>query len=102
MINAYFVDLDRVISRCAKYLKVGAVSAFVVADSAYSGVVIPVDQILAEILDRRGFTMKRISLLRQTLGNGNHQQHSNERLREVIVAAEYKGTAKSRLTLLKS
>lgn len=90
MINAYFVDLDRVVGQFAKRLKVGATAAFVVADSAYSGVVIPVDLILAEILERRGFTMKKITLFRQTLGNGNHQQRSSERLKEVMVVAEYR------------
>jgi len=89
MINAYFVDLDSVIGQCAKLLKVGATAAFVVADSAYSGVVIPVDLVLAEILERRGFTVKKITLFRKTLGNGNHQKRSSERLKEVMVVAKY-------------
>ena len=90
MVNAYFVDLDRVIEQCTRYLKAGATAGFVVADSAYCGVVIPVSLILAEILERRGFTMRKIIVLRKTLGNGNHQQRSNERLKEVLVLAEYK------------
>ena len=79
---------NRPVGQIAKNLKVGATAAFVVADSAYSGVVIPVDLILAEILERRGFIMKKITLFRQTLGNGNHQQRSNERLKEVMAVAE--------------
>lgn len=90
MINAYFVDIDSVIGQCAKRLKVGATAAFVVADSAYAGVVIPVDLVLAEILERRGFTVKKITLFRKTLGNGNHQKRSSERLKEVMVVAEYR------------
>lgn len=96
MINAYFVDLDRVIEKCAARLKIGATAGFVVADSAYCGVVIPVDLILAEIFERRGFAVKKITLFRQTLGNGNHQRRSNERLKEVMVVAEYRG-AKSQM-----
>ena len=91
MINAYFVDLDRVVAQCAGRLKAGAMAGFVVADSAYSGVIIPVDVILSEILDRRGFTTRKICLFRQTRGNGNHQQRSSERLKEVMVVAEYRG-----------
>jgi DNA modification methylase len=101
MINAYFVDLDRVIEQCSQRLKPGAVAGFVVADSAYCGVVIPVGLILSEIFERRGFVMKKITLFRQTRGNGNHQQRSTERLKEVMVVAEYRGACK-RLVLPKS
>jgi DNA modification methylase len=94
MINAYFVDLDRVIEQCASRLRIGATAGFVVADSAYCGVVIPVDLILSEIFERRGFAIKKISLFRQTLGNGNHQQRSTERLKEVMVLAEFRGLAR--------
>jgi len=91
MINAYFVDLDLVVEQCARRLKVGATAGFVVADSAYCGVVIPVDLVLAEILERRGFTTRKIITFRKTLGNGNHQQRSSERLKEVLVLATFKG-----------
>jgi len=91
MVNAYFVDLDRVVEQCAQRLKVGATAGFVVADSAYNGVVIPVDLILSEILEQRGYRTKKITIFRKTRGNGNHQQRSEERLREVMVVAEYKG-----------
>ncbi len=94
MINAYFVDLDCVIEQCAQRLKPGATAGFVVADSAYCGVVIPVDLILSEIFERRGFAMKKITLFRQTRGNGNHQVRSTEYLKEVMVVAEYRGTVK--------
>jgi DNA modification methylase len=94
MINAYFVDLDCVVAQCAKRLKVGATAAFVVADSAYSGIVIPVGLILEEIFERHGYVMKKTILFRQTLGNGNHQLRSSERLKEVMVVAEYRGSSK--------
>jgi len=94
MVNAYFVDLDRVVEQCAQRLKVGATAGFVIADSAYSGVVIPVDLILSEILERRGYQTKKITIFRKTRGNGNHQQRSEERLKEVMVVAEYKGVCR--------
>jgi len=57
--QCYFVDLDCVVAQCAKRLKVGATAAFVVADSAYSGIVIPVGLILEEIFERHGYVMKK-------------------------------------------
>jgi hypothetical protein len=91
MINAYFVDLDHVVMRCATRLKKGAVVGFVVADSAYCGVVIPVGAILRRILQQRGFALRKTKVFRRTLGNGHHQLLSNERLKEVMVCAEYIG-----------
>jgi len=96
MINAYFVDIDGVVEQCARHLRVGAKAAFVVADSAYRGVVIPVDLILGKICERHGFIMEKVTLLRQTLGNGNHQRRSSERLKEVMVVAEYRGSSRRR------
>lgn len=94
MVNAYFVDLDHVIEQCGRKLKRGATVEFVVADSAYCGVVIPVDLILSEIFERQGFATKKITLFRKTLGNGNHQSRSSEQLKEVMVVAEYHGSAR--------
>jgi len=91
MINAYFVDLDRVIEQCSRYLKKGARAGFVVADSAYNGIVIPVDVVLGAILERRGFTPTDTVVFRETLGNGNHQQKSDKQLREVLLLAQFKG-----------
>jgi len=91
MVNAYFVDLDRVVGRCARCLKAGAPMGVVVADSAYGGVVVPVHLILAEIFERRGFSTNGVTHFRHTLGNGHHQQRSNERLEEVMVLATYRG-----------
>ncbi len=90
MVNAYFVDLDQIVEQCTHRLKVGATVGFIVADSAYCGVVIPVDVILSEIFERHGLVTKTITLFRRTLGNGHHQQRSIEHLNEVMVVAEYK------------
>jgi hypothetical protein len=103
MINAYFVDLDQIVEQCTQRLKVGGAAGFVVADSAYCGVVIPVDLILSMIFERHGLVTKKITLFRRTLGNGHHQQRSIERLKEVIVVAEYRPrtSRNSRRTALK-
>jgi len=88
MINAYFVDLDSIVHSSSVKLKRGGTAAFVVADSAYNGVVFPVEEILIEILERRGFVAKETKLFRQTLGNGHHQQRDGKRLREVMIVAK--------------
>lgn len=95
MINAYFVDLDRIVQQCSGALKIGAIAGFVVADSAYCGVVVPVGLILSQIFENHGFRTKEIKLLRRTLGNGNHQKRSGENLKEVMVIAKYSPSRKS-------
>lgn len=90
MINAYFVDIDKVIYECSLRLRRNATAAFVVADSAYSGVVVPVGEIVGELLERRGFKIDHINTLRMTLGNGNHQSRSTSKLSEVMVVAKYR------------
>ena len=52
MINAYFVDLEVVIRNCLRKVKPGGLMSFVVANSAYAGIVIPVDKCLIEIFQR--------------------------------------------------
>ncbi|QJE94787.1 hypothetical protein [Luteolibacter luteus] len=91
MINAYFVDLDAVVTQSSQCLKKAGTAGFVVADSAYAGVVIPVGEILGEIFERRGFRIEKIHTFRQTRGNGNHQQQSKDRLNEVMVVASFRG-----------
>jgi SAM-dependent methyltransferase len=96
MINAYFVDLDQIVRQCAQRLKPGGTAGFVVADSAYCGVVVPVGSILSKIMERHGLVTRKTTLFRRTLGNGNHQQRSLERLKEVMVVAEYEPRTQSK------
>jgi hypothetical protein len=97
MINGYFVDLDRVIAECSKKLNKGAFAGFVVADSAYGGVVVPVSLILVELLERRGFVVKEVRRYRNNPGNGHHQQRSQEMLKEVMVLAQFGVKVTSRI-----
>jgi DNA modification methylase len=89
MINAYFVDLERVIKQCARNLRKGGIAAFVVSDSAYNGIVIPVGEILAQVLEGSDFHVETITLFRKTRGNSHHQQRSSEHLKEQMVTARY-------------
>lgn len=88
MINAYFVDLEKVIVGCVKRLKPGGKIIFVVANSAYAGVIVPVDTILERIYEKHGIAVTKKILLRKTLGNGYHQQRSQENLKEVLLMGQ--------------
>ncbi len=87
MVNAYFVDLEDTIAQCIPRVRPRGLFAFVIARSAYGGVVIPVDEILCEILVRAGLSVEGRVTLRETLGNGNHQRQSNRKLAEVLIVA---------------
>ncbi len=88
MIDAYFVDLDAIIRECVCRVKPEGKIAFVLANSAYAGVVIPVDTILECIYRKHGITVINKIILRKTPGNGYHQQRSQESLREVLLIGQ--------------
>jgi hypothetical protein len=73
MIEAYFYDMRCVLSEAARILKEGAEAWIVVSTSAYKGVQIPVDLILAELGCEQGFALKEICVLR-TLRVAGQQQ----------------------------
>ncbi|HEU0037127.1 MAG TPA: hypothetical protein VFQ53_41240 [Kofleriaceae bacterium] len=84
MINAYFVDLEDVVTSCEALLRPNGTLGMVVASSAYSGVVIPVPEILGDIMSARGLDVE-LRELRVTAGNGHHQNRSNKTLVESLV-----------------
>lgn len=88
MIEAYFVDLDRVIGQCTKVLRPGGYLCFVVSNSAYGGIVVPVDELLTKIFERNGISVLEHRILRETRGNGYHQRRSKENLREALVVGQ--------------
>ena len=85
MVNAYFVDLEEVFAQAVAHLLSESPVAVVVADSAYDGVVIPVPEIIAEILGSAGVEELTVSSLRATRGNAHHQLRGGRRMRECLV-----------------
>ena len=81
-------DLESVVSESLKLLRPGGTIGFVVASSAYAGMVIPTDEITAQIFERNGLRLRDFVILRGTPGNGNHQSRSTASLRESMVVAE--------------
>lgn len=90
MVNAYFHDLETVLKKSIVKLKPGGKVFFVVARSAYSGIVVPVDSILVDIFSRNGVKVIDTIILREGLGNGQHQKCSTSRLPEVLIIGQKK------------
>jgi DNA modification methylase len=70
MVEAYFDDMLSVLRQSARLLRDGAPAWIVVGSSAYAGVHIPVDSILAELAEDSGFSVTSIRTLRQLRASG--------------------------------
>lgn len=88
MVEAYFYDMRRVIAEAARILKPGAEAWIVVSTSAYNGIQIPVDLILADLGCAQGFTLNGIYVLRALRAAGQQQssfKHNGLPLRESLI-----------------
>jgi hypothetical protein len=70
MVEAYFHDMRNVLIEIARVLRNGAEAWIVVSTSAYNGVQIPVDLILAELGCESGLRLRGIYVLRQLRSAG--------------------------------
>jgi len=73
MVEAYFHDMQLVFRHSSRVLKRKAQAWIVVSTSAYAGVHIPVDLILAEIATRNGFELNGVYVLRSLRAAGQQQ-----------------------------
>lgn len=91
MIQAYFEDMERVLLRLRRLAMPGAAVWIVVATSAYAGVEVPVDFIIAEIAERSGWFLSDVGVLRHLRSSGQHVNKLGEEaaralhLRESVV-----------------
>jgi hypothetical protein len=86
MIAGYFDDLNKTAQQIFRVLRRGAPVAFVVGNTRWGGVVVPVDHLLALLLENAGFTLERI-LVTRVKGNSPQQMRRYGRIpvRESIV-----------------
>jgi hypothetical protein len=86
MIAGYFEDMKITIETLAEVVRPGARLAFVVGNSRWGGVVVPVDHLLALTAERAGFSVERILVTREK-GNSPQQMRRYGRIpvRESIV-----------------
>jgi len=73
MVVDYFHDMDIVFESFKKHLKKDSIVAIDIGDSVYSGVHVPTDSILTEILLDKGFNLKGEVLLRKRLSRSGLQ-----------------------------
>jgi DNA modification methylase len=94
MVQAYFEDMERLLSALAKRATPNALLKIVVSTSAYGGIVIPVDFILAEIAETAGWLLKDVLVvrrLRSSAQNWKHEEAGNKApvLRESVVILRF-------------
>lgn len=94
MVQAYFEDMQRLLVALAARANPNALLKIAVGTSAYAGIVIPVDFILAEIAEAAGWELKDVEVvrrLRSSAQNWKHEDSSKKvpELRESIVVLRY-------------
>lgn len=80
MINAYFFDMEQIFKESYRIASKNAQMWFVVATSAYAGVEIPVDLILADIATKQGWELMSVNALRKLRTSS---QCSNDNIRKI-------------------
>jgi hypothetical protein len=73
MVEAYFHDMQKIFRHASRVLKPKAQAWIVVSTSAYAGIPIPVDLILAEIATQTGFELSGIYVMRSLRAAGQQQ-----------------------------
>lgn len=103
MLVAYFEDMRRVLAGLLEKADSKAAVWIVVSTSAYVGVEIPVDLIIADIASRDGWFLREVGVLRYLRTAGQHWDRfkgcveSGPRLREsVIILDKTAALARSR------
>jgi hypothetical protein len=72
MVRSYFVDLKLVLAECRRVVRSGGTAWIVVATSAYGGVEIPVDELIADLGERVGWETREIVPIRKLRSSGQH------------------------------
>jgi len=90
MINGYFEDLRQTLKNIKRMLNPGAQLAFVVGNTRWGGVVVPVDHFLALLAEKEGYTVNKILVARYK-GNSPQQMKKFGRIpvRESIVILQW-------------
>lgn len=64
-VATYFNDCDRFLDLASRQLKVGARAVIVVGNSIIQGIEFKVDELLAEVAERKGLTLEEIRIVRK-------------------------------------
>ena len=90
MIQAYFEDMERLLTALSARANPGARLKITVGTSAYGGIVVPVDFILAEIAEEAGWELQDVQVIRRLRSSAQLWKHEDREkkvpeLRESIV-----------------
>jgi uncharacterized membrane protein YkvA (DUF1232 family) len=79
MVQAYFEDIALLLAALKKRAKRGAKLKIAVATSAYAGIVVPVDLIIADIGERAGWLLEDVQVVRRLRSSGQHWKHEESK-----------------------
>lgn len=85
MIQAYFEDMQKILTTLRTKAKNDAELWLVVSTSAYAGIEIPVDMIIGEIGNKSGWFLKDIGVLRYLRKRKSKYSNEINQLRESVV-----------------
>ena len=88
MIQAYFEDMQTVLSGLLRRAQENSAIWLVVSTSAYGGVEIPVDLILAEIAQRVGWYLREVGVLRYLRSSSQHVSYVDDAQRKAVPLRE--------------
>jgi len=95
MIASYFWDMKSILNELHRIVRRNGTVWLVVSTSAYGGVQIPVDLILADLGEQCGWSLRGVYVLRRLRSAGQHWAHLNEErklpLRESLVVFDKRG-----------
>lgn len=88
MLNGYFADMNMVLKNIYDALKPGCSCAIIVSNSAYGGVIVPTDVLLAKIAEKIGFKVLELEVERLIITSSQQYKETEENkefLRESII-----------------
>jgi hypothetical protein len=88
MVQAYFEDMETVLRALRHRALKNASVWLVVSTSAYGGVEVPVDLILAEIAERSGWYLREVGVLRHLRSSSQHVRHVEQQHRKAVPLRE--------------
>lgn len=95
MVQSYFADMADIMKETSRVIRPKGQAWIVVSTSAYGGVEIPVDLILADVATRNGWKLHSVNVLRQMRAAGQHWSHlkpgAKLPLRESLIILEQSG-----------
>jgi hypothetical protein len=88
MVQTYFEDMEKIFQGLRRRAHKNGRGWLVVSTSAYAGVEVPVDLILAEIEQRNGSFLREVGVLRYLRSSSQHVKHVEDETRKAAPLRE--------------